>query len=152
MSDILNIRQQICPTKSSTVQMSYDGVGENKSTTVSLDVFTVSFDGCRIVFPKTLYRSLLTNDTSEDERIQPILTDLTENECTLRQVVADNPKRAILRKCLSHSSFFPCEYCYLEGTSFKDTSYKKKWKDICDKLKEEFRGCLLYTSPSPRDS
>ena len=102
------------------VHLSSDGVSETKSTTTSLDVYSIRFLNCRNVYPVCIVRPLKTYP--ENDFLAEIITELESHGFTISAFLGDNPKRSLARRCLSHSSTFPCEYCFQPGAIFRDVS------------------------------
>ena len=99
--------------------MSLDGVSETKSTTTSLDVYSLKFKGCREVYPVKIIKPLNKFPVDQEYHFSSILSDLLANNLELLFMVADNPKRSFLRNALQHGARFGCEYCFESGVSFK---------------------------------
>lgn len=96
--------------------MSIDGVSESKSTSISLDVYSIKFEECRTIYPLRIVRPLKKNVIDNAEQLSLVVNDLYDNDCTLTQLICDNPKRAQAKQCLCFSSWHPCEYCTCKGT------------------------------------
>ena len=121
MSDVIQIHDSYCTHSDSTeVQLSCDGVSETKSTLTSLDVYSIRFIHCRNVYPLYLIRPL--NQYPPRDFLKEIITELHACNLTINSFLGDNPKRSIARHCLSHSSSFPCEYCFNQGALFRDSN------------------------------
>lgn len=105
--------------------MSIDGVSESKSTSISLDVYSIKFDGCRDVFPIKIVRPIQKGLINHQEQFACVLNDLIENSIKLSAVVADNPKRSFIRNSMQFSSTFGCEYCFSAGVPFKSTNQEE---------------------------
>lgn len=103
------------------IQLSIDGVSETKSTSVSLDVFSIKFDGCRDIYPVKILRPLRKDSINQHEQLREVLEAIGEENLIIKNVVGDNPKRAFLRNSLQHSSKFACEYCFEGGVPFSQT-------------------------------
>ena len=58
------------------------------------------------------------------------INDLKNNNMIIKMFIGDNPKRALAREALCHSSLFACEYCSQKAASFvlveKQVQAKKK--------------------------
>ena len=60
------------------------------------------------------------------------ISDIYANNCKISHYIGDNPKRSQARQCLSHSSWYPCEYCVCKGTKIvtNDIEIEKKKKHL----------------------
>lgn len=114
------------------LQLSSDGVSENLSTSNSLDVFSVKFKDCKLIYPLRIIKPLKKFHVDANQQLYIVLCDLCANDCRILQYIADNPKRALARLSLSHSSWFPCEYCFAKGTKLvvNNAENKKKRESI----------------------
>ena len=109
-------RQQKC------VQLSLDGVAETKSTTITLEVFSIKFEGCRDVYPIKIVRPISKDAVDNKEQFNTVLNSVLLADLILSTVVGDNPKRAFLRNSFQHSGKFGCEYCFESGVPFSQTT------------------------------
>ena len=100
--------------------MSLDGVSESKSTSISLDVYTIKFEGCRDIFPVKIVRPLQKNFVNHEEQFNLVLRAVLAADLLIQAFIGDNPKRAFLRYSLQHSARCGCEYCFEFGVSFRD--------------------------------
>lgn len=98
--------------------LSVDGVSETKSTSVSLDVYSLKFNGCKEIYPIKIIRPLGKVTMNHKELFRDVLNDVMANELVIKTIVADNPKRAFLKEVLQHSAKFGCEYCFSCGMPF----------------------------------
>ena len=57
---VLQLHKEKCPLAEDTprLQISCDGVTETKSSSVSLDVYSVRHDNCPVTYPTKIYRAL----------------------------------------------------------------------------------------------
>ena len=90
-------------------------MSECRSNSVSLDVYSTRFLGCRQVFPLRIFRPLDKTFLIEEDHLNSVIMDLIDNEFWIKHFVADNLKRATAKRCLNHASTFPCEYCFSRG-------------------------------------
>ena len=93
------------------IQLSLDGVQESKSSTASLDTYSVKFEGCRNIYPIRLIRPCDKFKYDEQEQLQKVLQDINENDLIIDCAVLDNLKRSTARCAKNHSARHPCEYC-----------------------------------------
>ena len=101
------------------VQLSLDGVSESKSTSVSLDVYSLKFAGCRDIYPIRIIRPIQKSLVNHQEQFSLVLNAMLEKNLELRNMVADNPKRSFLRNSLQFSATYGCEYCFHAGESLQ---------------------------------
>lgn len=112
MRDVIRIHSSRCKkSRCDKVQFSLDGVQEARSSSVSTDVFCVTFNKCKKVYPLRLIRP--TNKFKYDiqAQIKLVIDDINKNSCIITSAVCDNPKRSDLRCALCHSATYACEYC-----------------------------------------
>ena len=117
---MIQIHESCCPDPATEVQLSCDGVSETKSTLTSLDVYSVRFMDCRNVYPIQLIRPL--TEYPKIDYLARIINELHDCNITIHSFLGDNPKRSLARHCLSHSSSFPCEYCFQQGALFRESN------------------------------
>lgn len=92
--------------------MSLDGIQESKSSSLSADVYSISFKNCRTVYPIRIIRCINKFKVDEQEQLRYVLDDIKDNECILENAIGDNPKRSGCFRCaLSSSASYACEYC-----------------------------------------
>ena len=127
IKDILQIHKATCPHFHPEIDLSLDGVQECKSSSLSADIYSISFKKCRVVYPVKVIRPINKFKMDDQKIIKLILFDIYSNDCILKTCICDHPKRAIFRCGLSHGAIFACEYCeskavYISG---KDKNGKK---------------------------
>lgn len=142
MSDILKVHSKVCPNfQGKNLQASLDGVSEAKSNSVSLDVYSSKFRGCRSIYAHRIVRPLKKGYVDNREQLNKVLLDYGDNNITIDAFVGDNPKRSFLKFCLNHSSLFPCEYCFAKEAKCmwkkkeNDGSLEKTKTALIDKIK-----------------
>ena len=114
MKDVLRIHLAICEDHRlhpPVIQLSLDGIQESKSSSISLDVFSVKFNHCRNIYPISITRPCDKFKYDEQEHLKNVLKDIKDNNITIECAVFDNPKRSMGRCAKSACSKFPCEYC-----------------------------------------
>lgn len=125
IDEIKRIHAANCPahfqTEPHMIQLSLDGVAETKSTAVSMDVYSIKFNGCRDVFPIKIIRPICKNQLDLQEQFSLVLNSLTSFNLIIQALVGDNPKRSFFRNSMQHSARHGCEYCFKSGVSFKAT-------------------------------
>lgn len=132
-SDVEKIHHKICPqdrNKPSSVKLSLDGVQESKSSNVTSDVFSVSFNNCRNVYPIRLIRPINKYKFDDQEQIREVVRDLNENAIKIETCVFDNPKRSRVKNVKSHSALFPCEYCESCAVHFQNSAIETIKKNL----------------------
>ena len=111
MEDVKKHHQRVCKQFHSSLDFSLDGVQESKSSSISADIFTVSFKNCRTVYPVRIIRPINKFKYNEQENVKQVINDINASNCCLQTAVCDNPKRATLRCALGSGACFGCEYC-----------------------------------------
>ena len=145
--DVISIHAATCPSfenEEKKIQFSSDGVSETKSTSVSLDVYSMKFVNCKNVYPLRIIKPIKKINIDQSLHFNQTLRDLYANHCCICQFIGDNPKRAQARQSLSHASWYPCEYCGCKGTKIvtNDVEIEKKKnleiqkKIVNDKIEE----------------
>ena len=119
------------------LQLSCDGVSESKSTSISLDVYSIKFKGCRTIYPIRIVRPIKKINIDHSLQLNLAINDISDNGCTITHFIGDNPKRANAKKCLCFSSWYPCEYCLAKGTKVVTNNVEiSKKKDNLDMQKK----------------
>ena len=111
MSEVKKLHHRICKSFTPSLDLSLDGVQESKSSSVSLDIFSVSFQNCRTVYPIRIVRPINKYKLDEQNQIKEVIDDINSCRCHLINCICDNPKRSNLRCALCHSAYYACEYC-----------------------------------------
>lgn len=139
MSDLLEIHRQICPNyrPNPDVKLSLDGVQEARSSNVTTDIFSVSFDSCRNIYPLRLIRPCNRYKYDDQEQIEAVLLDLNQTEATLDSCILDNPKRARVKCTKSSSATCPCEYCEASAVNYSDAITSETIKLINKRYDEQ---------------
>ena len=102
------------------LQVSLDGVSESKSTSVSLDVFSVKMRNCKGIYPLRVIRPLRKyRGIDNQEQLRIVLDDVSKHHKCVCHFLADNQKRSIAKNSLGHASWHACEYCFARGVPFK---------------------------------
>ena len=123
-------------------------MSESKSTSNSLDVYSIKFNGCRDIFPVKIIRQISKNHVDHRSEFAAVLNDLLQNSLLLQCLIADNPKRAFLRFALQHSAKFGCEYCVESGVPFhlaneeSDKPFIKKIQEQKTEINEQIEFLL----------
>lgn len=111
MKDVKEVHQRLCPQFRSVLDLSLDGIQESKSSSLSADVYSVSFKGCRMVYPIKIIRTFNKYKIDEQAEFQKVINDINENNLTTETAVGDNLKRSFMRCALCSGASFACEYC-----------------------------------------
>ena len=101
------------------MQLSLDGVSQAKSTSVTLDVYSIKFLNCRSIYPVMVMKPIEKYPLKYKETLAEIIEDIHDNNLQITEFIGDNPKRAIVREALNHASRYACEYCYSPAVNFK---------------------------------
>ena len=96
-------------------------MSESKSSSVSLDVYSIKFRGCRDVYPIKIIRPLNKYEVDVKAHFIDVLNSLANQNLKLEHVIADNPKRSFMTYRGPHSAKHSCEYCFETGISFRST-------------------------------
>ena len=141
IKDILKIHSKLNsnhqrPSRSNqiSINLSCDGVADSKSSSVSMDVFSLSFPECRNIYPIMTIRPQVKGTFSFQDEFSLVLDDLKMNKVKINNILADNPMRALMRCAKNHSSYYSCEYCRAAAEYYEDPEDAKKHKP----LKKEF--------------
>lgn len=120
-----------CPKKTNVIQLSLDGVQESRSTSVSNDVYSISFDNCKSVFPVRIIRPINRHKYNEKFHLNEVLSDIYENNLKISDIIGDKPKRSFFRCAKGHNSTNACEYCESPAVHKKDKKAIDLVKKIC---------------------
>ena len=135
VKDVLKIHKSRCSRhqqdlKNMTVDLSCDGVADSKSSSVTMDMYTLSFPECRTVYPLAAIRPDDKSSIHFQDELSIVLDDLKSNNIKIRNVLADNPMRALMRNCKNHAGYFSCEYCRASATYCHDDDNREAKKTI----------------------
>lgn len=111
MKDVIQLHEKVCPSHSTVIQLSLDGVQEAKSSVVSLDTYSVNFQKCRNIYPIRIIRPTNKEKYDEQEEIRSVLEDINDNELIIHSAIFDRIKRSVIKCIMGHSSYYACEYC-----------------------------------------
>ena len=100
-----------CKNYNTSLDLSVDGIQECKSSSLSVDVYSVSFTNCRTVYPIKIIRTSNKYKLNQQEDLKEIIADIYANGCSIRAAVGDNPKWSFFRCALASGSSYGCEYC-----------------------------------------
>ena len=106
------------------IQLSLDGVQESKSSTASLDTYSIQFEGCRNIYPIRLIRPCDKFKYDEQDQLKEVLEDINENNFVIDCAIFDNLKRSTARCSKNHAARHPCEYCFNGAVSHAVTNKK----------------------------
>ena len=126
------------------LQLSMDGVQESKSSTVSMDIYSVKFEHCQKVYPIRLIKPINKNKYDEQEHLKMVIDDINRNMYIISKAILDNPKRSMVRCALCHSATYGCEYCEACAVVVQDFNVEKELASI--KKKYEIRRKNIYNT------
>lgn len=132
--------------------MSLDGVQESKSSTITIDAFTITFQNCKKVYPIRLIRPSNKYKYDEQEQISKVIEDIKLNNCTITAAVSDNPKRSKLRCALCHSATYACEYCESCAISIRNASSISAIKKMYELRRKNIEETINFLKESPGSS
>ena len=97
------------------VVMSIDGVAETKSTSRSLEVMSLKFEGCKEVYPCLISRPEVFQKKRMKDRFEGYISNFIEEMksagMVLQKLVLDAPERATCRKQKMHGGYYSCDLC-----------------------------------------
>ena len=128
MSDVVRLHMQTCPSFQPIVDLSLDGIQESKSSSLSADVYTISFHGCKTVYPLKVIRPINKYKVDDQLHLANVINDIRNNNCRISCAVFDNPKRSMARCALCFSASFACEYCESRAVYIKYENSDNKTK------------------------
>ena len=122
--EIFKIHDSVCPRSrlpgGKDVQISLDGVSETKSTSVSIDVYSVKMRNCKCVYPVCITRPLAKyRGLDSQEQLRIFVDDVKSTDKHISHFLGDNQKRSTALNSLGHASWYPCEYCFARGVPLK---------------------------------
>lgn len=145
------IHKERCPNFTrNKIQLSCDGVHENKSTNVSIDVYSLCFEKCKVIYPHKLIRPLGKPIIEKRRHLNEVVQDITANDLRIMQYIADKLKRSDAKECKGHASWFACDYCYAKGTKIDITdnsNAKNKLLRRKQVIEEEILDCEREGTP-----
>ena len=108
----MELHRRICDKEfEGKIKFSLDGVQTAKSSIVTTDVFSISFNNCRNVYPLRLIRPCNRYKYNEQFEIREVVNDINDTEVTIDSGICDNPKHSVIKNVKCHSATHPCEYC-----------------------------------------
>ena len=102
---IMNTRHQ---QDNVTLDLSCDGVADANSSGVTMDMITVRFPECRTVYPLVSIRPIDKTSVNFLQELDKVLSDFKVKNVKIRNIICDNPMRALRRNCKNHASYFSC--------------------------------------------
>ena len=95
----------------------------------------MKFVNCRTIYPLRIIRPLNKYIFPVDNNLSELIDEIHENSLEISGFMGDNPKRSLARCCLSHSSSYPCEYCFSKGDLHKvQPVYTNELRELSDKI------------------
>lgn len=110
--------------------MNIDGVQESKSTIISLDTYSIAFNGCRSIYPIKVIRAVNKFKIDDQAEIKRVLDDINENNILLDSAIFDNPKRSTATCTMCAGATYACEYCVSAAILYSDEITDEKIKTI----------------------
>lgn len=143
VSDIIKIHRENGHEvpRHANIQISLDGIQENKSSPVSLDVYTMKFIGCKDIFPIKIIRPIVKNQLNHHTQLESVLNSIAANDLRVHSFICDNPKRAFIKNSMQHSAKFGCEYCFECGTQPRNI-LEEQTKEVVKKLSQQRRDII----------
>ena len=125
------------------MQLSCDGVHENKSSSVSLDIYSSCFKHCKNIYPHKIVRPLGKFKVDTQKQLRDVVDDILQNGLNIFQFIADNLARSDAKLVLCHSAWYPCEYCVAKGTKIDilDHSARNKLVSQRNAIQEKINEC-----------
>ena len=81
---------------------------------------------CRAIYPLCVIKAADKKYFMTQLHFKNVTDDMLANGIDISAVIADNPKRALIRNSLNHASTYPCEYCFARGLKCTlDLNFKK---------------------------
>ena len=104
-------------TYPTTIDISYDGVEENRSSGRSLEILSGQFGGCREVYPLSVgvAEKQFTSDMKANEVCGPSLVAIRKAKIGVRIFICDHPKRAELRGQVNCAGYYACDLCFIRA-------------------------------------
>jgi len=100
---------------SNEVTISRDGVHENKSTSRSLEIFSIRFDDCCEIYPCFISKPEHTRKQEMSELIEShfesYLKGIVDAGLIIKKAVLDAPERAACRRQKMHGGYYSCDVC-----------------------------------------
>lgn len=150
MKHVKEIHERKCPKQDcSELQLSLDGVQESKSSTQSIDVFSVAFAKCNKVYPIRLIKPINKYKYDEQAHIKEVISDINSCTCIITETILDNPKRAIMHCALGHAATFACEYCEAQAVLIKASIEEKAIKKTFELKKKNIEKTIDFLRESP---
>ena len=145
LSDFASIHEAACPNLSEKkLQLSCDGVHENKSTQVSIDVYSLAFKNCNTIYPLKLIRPLCKHAVKNKEQLENVINDIHTNNFQISQFIGDWPKRSDAKEVKGHASWHACDYCFAKGVKIQvigNSNITKKIEEQKSVIEEKIQEC-----------
>lgn len=119
----------------------------------------MNFKGCRNVYPLRCIKPYNRYKYDEQRTLKIVFNEISNTQLVVDNVICDNPKRSIIRNCLSHSSSFACEYYVSSAISHVSNELKnqveKKVHNLSlqiQDIEENLRYLLSLHAPTAGDN
>ena len=125
--DIIHLHQDMCDQHADVanhnVILSVDGVNETRSTSRSLEVVSLKFQGCQQVYPCLISRPEPHRKKAMkhwvDAYMSLFVLELVDLGQPVEHMVMDAPERANVRKQKAHGGYYSCDLCMANPTSIR---------------------------------
>ena len=119
VKDIVQLHRDTCTRHSdlpmTDVTMSIDGVNECNSSSRSLQVVSLRFNGCKEIYSCLISRPEVfqkkASKAAFEVYIESIIEELIDCDLRLDKLVCDAPERASARKQKQHGGYYCCDLC-----------------------------------------
>ena len=123
-------------------------MSENKSTSISIDIYSMNFKHCKAIYPHKLVRPIGNYKIDHRKYLREVINDITANSLRILQYIAVNPKRSLAKECKSHSAWYACEYCYAKGSKIVVTDNNIAKNKIARQIESVQEGIVDLQSQS----
>ena len=125
---------------------------ESKSSSNSLDTYSLKFCSCRNIYPIRLIKPCERYKYDGQNQLRLVLDDLNSNDMVIDCAVGDNPKRSFFWCAKCHSVSYGCEYCVNCAISFENPVAKKKKDLVIKKIERQKLNLLNEIEEREEDS
>lgn len=147
MEDILALN--LCPSHVNEINLSLDGVQESRSSTVSTDIYSLTFKNCQKVYPIKLIRPINKFKPDNQNHLRELLQDINLNNTKINNVICDNPKRSFIKMVMNSNATFGCDYCEAPAVHVQNVKkaeeIKKKYSILQENIIAQID--LLHSTP-----
>ena len=101
------------------VQMSIDGVALSNSSGRSMEVISLRFRKCGIVYPISILLPEKGYKPTKEEILSDFIQSMLRSGLKVRTCIADSPMRSLVIGIKLHSGYYSCPFCVAKGTRTK---------------------------------